>query len=145
MSQKTYSIGEVADQYHISISAIRYYDKNGLLPLVKRTNGNVRVFDEEDMRLLNVIECLKSTGMQLKDIRQFVEWCMEGDSTIEQRYQMFLDRKKETEQQIAALQRSLDLINFKCNYYKKAKAAGTTEIPELQKACPPDIRRSSKH
>lgn len=145
MSKKTYSIGEVAEQYHISVSAIRYYDKNGLLPLVKRTNGNVRVFDEEDMRWLNMIECLKNTGMQLKDIRTFFEWCMEGDSTIEQRYEMFLERKRETEAHIAALQKSLDLINYKCNYYRIAKEAGTTDIPELQNSCPQDQVSNDSH
>ncbi|MDD3402967.1 MAG: MerR family transcriptional regulator [Hespellia sp.] len=139
MNQKTFSIGEIAEKYRIPISTIRYYDKNGLLPLIKRTSGNVRIFSDEDMRLLNMIECLKNTGMQIKDIRTFIEWCTEGDSTIEQRYEMFLERKKETEQQIAALQRSLELIDFKCEYYRKAKEAGTTEIPELQNACPPEI------
>lgn len=139
MSKKTFLIGEIAEKYRIPISTIRYYDKNGLLPLVKRTRGNVRIFSEEDMRLLNMIECLKSTGMQIKDIRTFIEWCTEGDSTIEKRYQMFLDRKKEAEQQIAAMQRTLDLINFKCEYYRKAMEAGTTEIPELQNCCPPEV------
>ena len=64
----TYSIGEVSEILNISISTLRYYDKEGLLPLVNRTSGNMRVFDETDIECLKMIECLKTTGMQLKEI-----------------------------------------------------------------------------
>lgn len=131
MSEKKYSIGEISEMLGISISALRYYDKQGLLPLVERTNGNIRVFSEYDVNWLNVIECLKNTGLQLKDIKAYFEWCMEGDSTIHKRYDMFQERKAETERQIAVLQKSLDLINYKCEYYRKAEEAGTAILPEL--------------
>lgn len=127
----TYSIGEISEMLGIPISTLRYYDKKGLLPLVERTNGNIRVFSDMDVRWLNMIECLKNTGMELKDIKTFFKWCDEGDSTIDQRYEMFLERKLETERQISILQKSLDLISYKCEYYRIAKEAGTTNIPEL--------------
>lgn len=128
-----YTIGEVAKMMNLSISTLRYYDKEGLLPLVERTTSGIRKFSDNDIEWLNIIECLKNTGMQLKDIKTFFQWCEEGDSTIENRYKMFLERKAETEKQIELLQKSLDLINYKCNYYKIALKAGTTNIPELQK------------
>lgn len=131
MSEKKYSIGQISEMLGISISTLRYYDKQGLLPLVERTNGNIRVFSELDVNLLNMIDCLKNTGLQLKDIKTYFEWCYEGDSTIDKRYDMILDRKAETERQIAILQKSLSLINYKCEYYRKAKEAGTTNLPEL--------------
>ncbi len=127
----TYSIGEVSEMLGIPISTLRYYDKKGLLPLVERTNSNIRVFSDMDVRWLNMIECLKNTGMELKEIKTFFEWCEQGDSTIDQRYEMFLERKNETERQMTILQKSLDLINYKCEYYRIAKEAGTTNIPEL--------------
>lgn len=129
----TYTIGEVAKIMTLSISTLRYYDKEGLLPLVERTTSGIRKFNDSDIEWLNIIECLKNTGMQLKDIKTFFEWCKEGDSTIEQRYKMFLERKSETEKQIELLQKSLELIDYKCNYYKTAFEAGTTNIPILQK------------
>lgn len=129
----TYSIGEVSEMLSIPISTLRYYDQKGLLPLVKRTNGNVRIFTDMDIQWLNMIECLKNTGMELNKIKTFFQWCDTGDSTIDLRYEMFLERKKETEQQIALLQKSLDLINHKCEYYRIAKEAGTTNTPKLLK------------
>ena len=106
-----YSIGEVSEMLKISISTLRYYDKEGLLPLINRTSGNIRVFDESDLECLKMIECLKTTGMQLKDIKSFFVWCEEGDSTIEKRYDLFLLQKAKTERQIEELQNALARIN----------------------------------
>ena len=128
----TYSIGEVSELLSISISTLRYYDKEGLLPLVNRTSGNIRVFNEADIECLKMIECLKTTGMQLKDIKLFFQWCEEGDSTIEKRYQLFLKQKEKTEQQIALLQKALNRVNYKCEYYRLAKERGTTNDPGLK-------------
>ena len=125
----TYSIGEVAKMIGISISTLRYYDKEGILPLVNRTNGNIRVFDDHDLQCLKVIECLKHTGLQLKEIKQYFEWCQEGDSTIDQRYELFLQQKERTRKQIETLQKSLDLIDYKCEFYRIAKENRSTNVP----------------
>ncbi|NCB90969.1 MAG: MerR family transcriptional regulator [Clostridia bacterium] len=129
---KTYSIGEVAQLLNISVSTLRYYDKEGLLDNVERTEGGIRVFKDKDIQQLHMVECLKNTGMQLKDIRTFFLWCKEGDSTIEKRYQMFLDRKKELETQMQLLQNSLDLVTYKCEFYRLAVEEGTLDSPKLE-------------
>ncbi len=128
----TYSIGEVSKMLDITVSTLRYYDKEGLLPLVNRTGGNIRVFDDTDIECLNMIECLKTTGMSLKDIKRFFEWCEIGDSTIDQRYNLFQEQKEKTEQQIARLNKALELINYKCEFYRIAKEKGTTNVPGLR-------------
>lgn len=128
----TYSIGEVSKMLDISVSTLRYYDKEGLLPLVNRTSGNIRIFDETDIECLKMIECLKTTGLPLKDIKQFFKWCEVGDSTLEQRYDLFMQQKKNTEEQIARLQNALDRINYKCEFYRIAKDEGTTNVPGLR-------------
>ncbi|CAH2213561.1 MerR family transcriptional regulator [Tepidibacter aestuarii] len=124
----SYTIGQVAKRMNITSSTLRYYDKEGLLPSIDRTEGGIRRFKEEDFEWLSIIECLKNTGMSIKDIKIFIDWCMDGDSTLQQRYDMFLERKLETEKQIKILQDSLDKINYKCWYYKTALDAGTTKI-----------------
>lgn len=122
-----YTIGEVSTMLNISISTLRYYDKEGLLPLVNRTSGNIRIFNDDDIECLKMIECLKTTGMPLKDIKTYFMQCQIGDSTIDDRYELFLKQKEKTEQQIADLQKSLERIKFKCEYYRIAKEKGTTE------------------
>ena len=73
---KRYTIGEVAKMYGIAPSALRYYDKEGLLPFIERTEGGARLFKEEDLEWLTTIECLKDTGMPIKMIKQFIDWCL---------------------------------------------------------------------
>ncbi|MHC6180996.1 MerR family transcriptional regulator [Clostridium sp. JNZ X4-2] len=103
-----------------------------MLPLVNKTSGNVRMFDNTDIECLKMIECLKNTGMPLKVIKQFFEWCEEGDSTIDQRYNLFIHQKEKTEKQIAPLQNALDRINYKCEFYRIGKEKGTTNLPGLR-------------
>ena len=123
-----YTIKEAAQIMGIPATTLRYYDRQGLLPFVERKQSGYRVFSDNDIMLLRVIDCLKRSGMELKDIRQFTEWLREGDASLEKRYQMFLERKKAVEQQMAEMQKTLDMINHKCWYYKTAIEAGTEAI-----------------
>lgn len=141
----TYTISDISRKIGLTPSTLRYYDKEGLLPFVDRTDSGIRRFKDSDMEWLSIIECLKNTGMSIKEIKSFIDWCMEGDASLSQRYEMFLERKRETEKQIKMLQDSLDIINYKCWYYKTAMEAGTEKIhqklpPELEKECPYDLR-----
>ena len=124
------TIGEVAEKLGVTAHTLRFYDKEGLLPFVDKTASGVRIFKESDFEWLSVIECLKQTGMQLKDIKQYIDWCMEGDATIRQRFDMFVERKAATQHQIATLQKALEKIEYKCWYYETALKAGTVKVHE---------------
>lgn len=127
---KTYSVGEMARRMGIPTSTLRYYDKEGLLPFVERTPGGIRVFGERDYEYLQLIECLKKTGMPLKEIREFVRMTVEGDGTIEARLDLFRRRREAVERQIEELQNTLKIIDYKCWYYERAWSEGTTDALE---------------
>lgn len=116
----TYSIAEVAKKCGITVHTIRYYDKEGLLPFVQRDISGARRFTDEDFEWLSLISCLKNTGMQIKDIKTFIDWYREGDATIPKRYEFFLNHKKEVEKQIDTLKAYMDKIDYKIDFYKKA-------------------------
>lgn len=124
----TYTVGEMAKLLGVAPSALRYYDKEGLLPFVERSPGGMRVFHEQDYEWLKVIECLKHTGMPIKDIKRYIDLAMQGDATIEERLELFVRQRQVIRQQMKDLQQTLDMLEFKCWYYETAKAAGTTEI-----------------
>ncbi len=126
-------IGDIAKQTGLSVSTLRYYEKMGLLSPVCRTKGNVRQYDDKALERLNMLECLKNTGMLLKDIRRFFAWCDEGDSTLCKRYQMLLERKAQTQRQISLLQKELANIDFKCEYYRLAMQYGSVDAPQVRK------------
>jgi len=125
-----YTIKEVSEMMGIPTSTLRYYDRKGLLPFVAREDSGYRVFSEESLKALRLIECLKSTGMTLEDIRTFFEWVQQGESTMQQRYEMFLNQRRTVEEQIKHLQKMLEIIDYKCTLYDIAIKAGTADLYE---------------
>ena len=123
-----YSIGDVAKKFNLSASTLRYYDKEGLFPNLERSESGIRSFSDIDLGSLQIIECLKNTGMPIKDIKVFIDWCGQGDSTLSERYELFIGRKKIIDEQIESLQKTLEVIDYKCWYYQTALEAGTEKI-----------------
>lgn len=122
-----YTIGQVAKLTGLSISTIRYYDKEGLLNGINRKSG-IRSFNDKDLNTIRVIECLKNSGMLIKEIRDFMKLCEEGDLSLNERYNFFLDQEKKVQDQIKSLNQTLKLIKFKQWYYLKAISDNTESI-----------------
>lgn len=112
-----YSIAETAKKFDINPHTIRYYEKEGLLPFVKRSASGIRYFTDSDYEALKIIMCLKNTGMQIKDIKHFIDLCEQGDSTFEQRLELFKRQKETVEARIAELQQNLATLKFKEQFY----------------------------
>ena len=121
-----YTIGQVSQMFNIPISTLRYYDKEGFFPNLKRSSG-IRRFGEQDIEALKVIECLKESGLELKDVKQFIKWATKGSSTYKNRKELFEKRKIAVEQEIRKLQKTLNILEYKCWYYDKAIKDGTED------------------
>lgn len=90
---KTFLIGDISKMYGISQDTLRYYDKAGLLPFVKKNQAGRRVFTEDDLGYIEVIDCLKRSGIPVKEIAKFMDWCVEGDKTLPQRYAFMVEQE----------------------------------------------------
>lgn len=123
-----YTIKEAAEKMNLPASTIRYYDKQGLLPFVERSESGYRSFSEADIGMLNMIECLKRTGMPIKEIKQFCQWVQQGDASLQQRFNMFQERRRAVQEQMEQLKKTMEVIEYKCWYYETALAAGTVAI-----------------
>ena len=121
-----YTIGQVSKMFGLPVSTLRYYDKEGLFPDMERSSG-IRRFGQRELEALRVIECLKKSGMEIKDIRQFMEWCAQGSSTYPQRRAMFIKQRESVEAGIARMNRVLDMLSFKCWYYEQAIKDGNEQ------------------
>ena len=132
-----YTVGETAKILNVAPSTLRYYDKEGLLPFVERSNGGMRMFQEKDFEWLFVIECLKKSGLSIKDIKSFIQMTLSGDQTINERLELFQKQKARVLEQMEELQQTLDILDYKCWYYETAKKAGTTAVHQNIK--PEDI------
>lgn len=98
-----------------------------LLNGINRKSG-IRSFNDKDLNTIRVIECLKNSGMLIKEIRDFMKLCEEGDSSLNERYNFFLDQEKKVQDQIKSLNQTLKLIKFKQWYYLKAISDNTESI-----------------
>lgn len=134
-----YTIGEAAKKLGVPTSTLRYYDKEGLLPFTERQKNGTRIFNDEDCEWLRVISCLKKTGMQLKDIRNFILMAMKGDETICERLELIKKQRAFLSEKISEYENMLKVLDYKCWYYETAKSKGSTltvknmaddEIPE---------------
>ena len=112
-----YTISQVAEKFNLTKYTIRYYDKEGLLPFVDRSKAGSREFSDNDLEWLRVICCLKNTGMPIKQIKQYIGWCLQGDATLETRKQLFIKHRQEVLKQIADLQENLKTIDYKLQFY----------------------------
>ena len=138
-----YTIGQVSEMFNLPISTLRYYDREGLLPTMQRDAG-IRKFGEKELEALRVIECLKKSGLEIRDIKQFMAWCVQGSETYPQRRELFLRQKEETEAEIERMNRVLDMLRFKCWYYEQAIRDGNEDRLSRMKPeeMPEDIQRA---
>ena len=123
-----YTVGQMAKRLGVAPSTLRYYDKEGLLPFVERTDGGIRLFKESDYEWLSIIECLKQSGLSIKEIRQYIDLCRQGDATIPERLELFRNRRRAVERQMAELQKTMDMLDYKLWFYQTAAEAGSTEV-----------------
>lgn len=136
-----YTIGQVAEMFDLSISTLRYYDKQGLFPQLIRESG-IRKFSENEIEALRVIKCLKKSGLEIKDIKLFMDWCAEGPATYSDRFQLIRNQKERVEAEIKQLHNTLDMLKFKCWYYSKIMEDGNeaTAKASIPDDLPEDIR-----
>lgn len=127
----SYTISEAARRMGVAPSTLRYYDKEGLLPNLKRKNGQ-RIFEEHDLRMLALLSCLKNTGMPLKQIHRYVDMVQEGDKTIPERYELIKEQRRFIMDQMEQLKYYLSELDFKDWFYRTAMKKGTTEGISLE-------------
>ncbi|WP_347979872.1 MerR family transcriptional regulator [Limosilactobacillus allomucosae] len=144
----SYSIGQVAAQLGISIDTIRYYDKEGLLPFIKRDSNGRRIFSDNDVHLMRTIICLKNAGVPVTEIADFIQMRLQGDSTLKKRYQLLKLHETNLRAQINDLQDTLCYLKFKEWYFTTAIDAGTEKIhftPHTNEVVPNLAEQYSKY
>ncbi len=146
-----YTIKDMSELTGLPASTLRYYDKQGLLPNLKRDSNNIRIFTDNDYASLKLIDCLKRSGLSIKDIRKFMD--MAGkEGALPARLEIFRKRREILRRELEDLKEVLDVIEYKCWYYEKACEAGNdsavknltdSEIPEKFRKAHESLHRKS--
>ncbi len=124
----SYSIGEVSKLTGLSVPTLRYYDKEGLIPNINRNENGLRDFTEQDLGTIHIVTCIKGAGASIREIKEYMDLCQLGDSTLELRKQFFIDKKSDIEEQMRELNEILKTVEMKIKYYEDAIKAGTEGI-----------------
>lgn len=118
-----YTINQVADQFDLPAHTLRYYDKEGLLPFISRDKNGNRLFSVRDLNWVALICCLKNTGMPIKEIKQYSDWCKEGSQRFDERKNLLISHREQVLKQIEDLSKNLELIDSKIATYEDPELA----------------------
>lgn len=108
---------EVCEEVGISYETLKFYCKEGLVPNVKRDKNNYRIFDEKNIAWLKGLQCLKKCGMSIKDMKLYMNYCMEGPSTIPERNEMLNKLNESLVKRINDLNECINFIENKQSFY----------------------------
>lgn len=134
------TIAEVSQRYGISADTLRYYERIGLLPPVPRSRSGIRDYDEESCGWVELMKCMRSAGVQIEALIEYVALFRQGDGTIEARRAILAEQREQIVSRMADMQRSLERLNYKIELYdrgemtreavERRKAAQETEVTE---------------
>ena len=132
-----YSMKEACTLTNMTYENLKFYCNEGLVPNVKRDRRNYRVFDEHDIKWIQSLNCLKSCGMSIAEMKQYLALCMEGEGTIPERMVILAEKKETLLQSITELQKAVAYIDWKQRFYDDVLSGKTAYysnlVPELLK------------
>jgi len=129
-------IAEVSELCGLSSDTLRYYERIGLLPTVNRSESGIRDYDEIDLKRVEFIKCMRSAGLPIEVLIEYVSLVQQGDQTSEARKEILVEQRAHLAARMEEIQKTLDLLDYKIEVYEKAllkkeKEIVQTEEPEV--------------
>ena len=113
-----YSMKETCDKTNLTYDTLKFYCNEGLIPNVKRNKSNYRVFDDNDINWIKSLSCLKKCGMSISEMKEYLELCLKGKSSIPERQDILDAKLRELEHKKEEIQDAIDFVHWKQNFYK---------------------------
>lgn len=111
------TIAEVSKQYNISADTLRYYERIGLIPPVNRNKSGIRDYTEENCKWVDFIKCMRSAGLPIEALIEYVSLFRQGNSTIEARKEILIEQRDILEEKINFMTATLERLNYKIDHY----------------------------
>ncbi len=113
------TIAEVSKLFGLSADTLRYYERIGLIPEVNRNKSGIRDYTEENCRWVEFIKCMRSAGLQIEAIIEYVTLFQQGDASIEARKQLLVEQRRQLVEKMEDMQKTLDRLNDKIERYEQ--------------------------
>lgn len=127
-----YTMKEACEKTGLSYETLKFYCNQGLVPNVKRDANNHRCFDERDIAWINRLSCLKNCNMSIQEMRDYIELCKKGESSIPDRKLMLAEKRKHLESELARIQKSIDYIDWKQGFYDDVMSGKTPYFSNIR-------------
>jgi DNA-binding transcriptional MerR regulator len=125
-------IAEVSEKYGLSVDTLRYYERVGLIPPVNRNDGGIRDYNELDLRRVDFIKCMRSAGLPVEVLIEYVGLVQQGDKTIEARKEILIEQRKLLVDRMNEMQKTLDILEHKIEVYEKAVLKKEKQIVQAE-------------
>jgi DNA-binding transcriptional MerR regulator len=127
-------IGEVSERYDISADTLRYYERVGLIPTVNRNNTGIRDYNEIDLKRVEFIKCMRSAGLPIEVLIEYVSLVQQGDQTIQARKEILKEQRRQLIARMKEMQETLNLLDYKIGVYEKAVLKAEKEIVQVEES-----------
>jgi DNA-binding transcriptional MerR regulator len=125
-------IAEVSERYGLSLDTLRYYERIGLIPPVNRNESGIRNYNELDLRRVEFIKCMRSAGLPVEVLIEYVALVQQGDKTIQARKDILKEQRELLLARMSEMQKTLDILNHKIEVYEKAVLKKEKEIVQAE-------------
>lgn len=112
------TISEVAKEYAITADTLRYYERIGLLPAIRRSSSGIRDYSEADCKTVSFVKCMRSAGVQIEALTEYMTLLRRGDDTWEARKQILVEQRDQLNRKVEEMQRTLEILNKKIDGYE---------------------------
>ena len=129
-----YTMMQVCKETNLTYQALKFYCNEGLIPNVKRDKNNRRIFDERDLKWIKDLVCLKKCGMSIQEMKEYLDLCLQGQSTIPQRKEMLTKKQESLRNSIQELENSVAYIDWKQNFYDEVLSGKRPYVSNLIRA-----------
>ena len=126
-----FTMKEACEQTQLPYETLKFYCNQGLVPNVKRDKNNRRIFDERDIAWINSLNCLKNCGMSIAEMKEYIELCLIGESTIPERKIILDNKRKSLVEQLKQVQDCIEYIDWKQNFYDDVLSGKTKYFSNL--------------
>lgn len=127
------TIAEVSKKFGLSPHTLRYYERIGLIPKVKRGNGGTREYTEEDCKWIEFIKCMRSAGIPVKVLVEYVRLLQQGEKTLEARKRILVEQREKLVSRIREMQKALERLNFKIEQYEAKLVPAENELQRIER------------